>query len=68
MGSRPHAVADPVQDRVLISANVRGRNDGVLLFVAGGRLSCLEVYSVEDEPAPLPHPEDLVVDPPNSWT
>ncbi|MFC7720526.1 hypothetical protein [Nonomuraea recticatena] len=58
----PHALAAPVQDGMLISATVRGRNDGVLLFTKDGRLSCLEVYSAEDDPASLPRPEDLFVD------
>lgn len=61
----PHVPAAPVQDGMLISATVRGRNDGVLLFTKDGRLSCLEVYSVEDEPASLPRPEDLFVDRPD---
>lgn len=67
VGSGPRALAAPVRDGVLISASVRGRGDGVLLLVEKGRLSCLEVYSIEDEPAPLPRPEDLVIDPLNSW-
>ncbi|MEO3808051.1 hypothetical protein ABGB17_03520 [Sphaerisporangium sp. B11E5] len=63
-GKGPRAFASPVQDGILISGTVQGRNDGVLLFVQDGHLSCLEIYSVEDEPAPLPRPEDLVVDAP----
>ena len=63
----PRALASPVQDGVLISAGVRGRSDGVLLFVEDGRLSCLEISSVEDEPAMLPRPEDLIIDTPGSW-
>ncbi|MFC4529998.1 hypothetical protein [Sphaerisporangium dianthi] len=59
----PHTVAAPVEDGVLITATVRGRLDGVLLFVENGRLSCLEIYAVEGEPAPLPRPEDLMIDP-----
>lgn len=65
-GMGPPALACPVQDGVLISAFTRARGDGVLLFVEDGYLSCLEVYATEDEPAPLPHPEDLIVDPPGS--
>jgi hypothetical protein len=56
-----------VQDGVLISASVQGGDDGVLLFVEGGHLSCLEIYSIEDEPASLPQPEDLIVDSPGTW-
>ncbi|MEU7002993.1 hypothetical protein [Nonomuraea sp. NPDC046570] len=66
-GTGPRALNSPVQDGVLISAYTRGRGDGVLLFVEDGHLSCLEIYATEDEPAPLPHPEDLIVDPPDSW-
>ncbi|WP_271215761.1 hypothetical protein [Streptosporangium carneum] len=63
----PLALAVPARKGVVVSAGVRGRGDGVLLFVEEGRLSCLEVYSCEDAPAPLPRPEDLVIDPPDSW-
>ncbi|MER7211954.1 hypothetical protein [Streptosporangium sp. NPDC000239] len=49
------------------SAYVRGRDDGVLLFVRHGRLSHLEVYSSDGDPAPLPRVEDLVIDPPDTW-
>ncbi|MCC5579593.1 hypothetical protein IMZ11_28585 [Microtetraspora sp. AC03309] len=66
-GTGPRALTSPVQDGVLISADVRGRSDGVLLFVEEGHLSCLEVYSIKDEPATLPQPEDLIVDAPRSW-
>ncbi|WP_329427016.1 hypothetical protein OG339_42845 [Streptosporangium sp. NBC_01495] len=66
-GTKPRALASPVQNGVLISASVRGRDDGVLLFVENGHLSYLEVYSVDDEPASLPQPEDVTVDPPGSW-
>ncbi|WP_141137496.1 hypothetical protein [Blastococcus mobilis] len=30
---------------------------GLLLFVDGGRLSGLEVYSLDDDPLPMPHPD-----------
>ncbi|GAA3143025.1 hypothetical protein GCM10010466_37500 [Planomonospora alba] len=50
-------------DGVLVSAHTRTRGDGVLLFVEAGHLSCLEVHATEDEPAPLPRPEDLIVEP-----
>lgn len=66
-GKGPCALNPPVQDGVLISARVQERDDGVLLFVEGGHLLCLEIYSIEDEPAPLPRPEDLIVDAPGSW-
>ncbi|WP_433349149.1 hypothetical protein ACQP25_35820 [Microtetraspora malaysiensis] len=66
-GTEPRALASPVQDGVLISADVRGHSNGVLLFVEEGHLSYLEVYSFEDEPATLPRPGDLIVDTPASW-
>ncbi|MFF5210409.1 hypothetical protein [Streptosporangium sp. NPDC000396] len=66
-GAGPLALGSSVQNGVLISASTRARGDGVLLFVEDGHLSCLEVYTTEDEPAPLPHPEDLIVDPAGSW-
>ncbi|MBG0827008.1 hypothetical protein HS041_04425 [Planomonospora sp. ID67723] len=66
-GSEPPALEAPVQDGVLVSAHTRTRGDGVLLFVEDGHLSYLEVYATEDEPAPLPHPEDLTVEPIGSW-
>ncbi|WP_084259587.1 hypothetical protein [Microtetraspora malaysiensis] len=61
-GTEPRALTSPVQYGVLISAAVRGRSDGALLFVEEGHLSRLEVYSIEDEPAALPRPEDLIVE------
>ncbi|MEV7012113.1 hypothetical protein [Streptosporangium sp. NPDC051022] len=66
-GTGPAALDSPIRYGVLVSAYVRTRGDGVLLFVEDGHLSCLEVYATEDEPAPLPHPEDLAVDPPGPW-
>ncbi|MFC4063003.1 hypothetical protein ACFOWE_32385 [Planomonospora corallina] len=66
-GAGPPALDAPVQDGVLVSAHTRTRGDGVLLFVEHGHLSYLEVYATEDEPAPLPRPEDLVVEPVGSW-
>ncbi|MEV4186691.1 hypothetical protein AB0J28_35235 [Streptosporangium canum] len=66
-GTGPRALDSPVQNGVLVSASVKGDRDGVLLFIEDGYLSCLEIYTTEDEPAPLPHPEDLTVDPPGSW-
>ena len=43
---------DPLEASVLDgSGRVAG---GLLLFVQGGRLSCLEVHSLGDDPAPMP--------------
>jgi hypothetical protein len=64
-GAGSPALNTPVQDSVLVSAHTRTRGDGVLLFVKDGYLSCLEIYATEDEPAPLPLPEDLILDPPD---
>ncbi|MFC7584848.1 hypothetical protein ACFQYP_14735 [Nonomuraea antimicrobica] len=47
-----------------LSADIRGTSDGVLLFVRGGYLSCLEVYTPDDAPARLPGPDRLNVRPP----
>ncbi|MFF0578901.1 hypothetical protein ACFY19_15580 [Streptosporangium saharense] len=58
----------PTPGKELISsAYVRGRNDGVLLFVKDGRLLSLEIYSSDGDPAPLPQVKDLVLDPPDTW-
>jgi hypothetical protein len=65
--SAPRAAGAPVQNGVLISADVRDTGSGALLFVKDGYLSCFEVYSVEDEPAALPHPEQLIIDPAAAW-
>jgi hypothetical protein len=60
--SAPRSVNAPVQDGMLISAEVQGTEAGVLLFVKDGYLSCVEVYSSGDQPAVLPRPEQLVVE------
>jgi hypothetical protein len=60
--SAPRAAEAPVQNGVLISADVRDTGSGALLFVEDGYLSCFEVYSIEDEPAALPHPEQLIIE------
>ncbi|MGW4469990.1 hypothetical protein ACWENQ_09975 [Nonomuraea sp. NPDC004354] len=62
-GTARRSDASPVRDGVLVSASVTGCGDGVLLFVKDGYLSCLEVYSLDDDPAPLPRVQDLVIDP-----
>ncbi|WP_336212560.1 hypothetical protein [Nonomuraea sp. LPB2021202275-12-8] len=61
-GTGPRALSSPVQDGLLVSASAHGGGDGVLLFVEDGHLSCLEIYTIDDEPASLPCPADLVVE------
>jgi hypothetical protein len=49
-GSAPKVLAD-------FLGRTRGTDVGVLLFQAGGRLSCLEVYPLGDSPDPFDLPE-----------
>ena len=51
------AVAATVVERVPVSASSKSGSDGLLLFVDDGYLSCLEIYSIEDEtPSVFPPP------------
>lgn len=63
----PRAASAPVHNGVLISADVRDEGSGAFLFVEDGYLSCFEVYSIEDEPAALPRPEQLIIAPAATW-
>ncbi|GLW09431.1 hypothetical protein Misp01_45600 [Microtetraspora sp. NBRC 13810] len=60
----PRASAAPVVTGALLTADIAGTSDGVLLFLRDGYLSHLEFYTPDDAPARLPRPEDLIVRPP----
>ena len=54
------AGAATVVERVPVSASSKSGSEGLLLFVDDGYLSCLEIYSIEDEtPSVFPPPSDF---------